>query len=169
VCSSSSSTFGFSFSTTSPSFDISSVVFVVKEYVVFPPSLTVTVTSIVAFAGRVAMFPITPSIAIVHPGANDVAITFTCVARGAIRTSYVVVDAANLGDNVASSLTNPFEDASSSDCAAPSKGRRASTLRNANVGAPAMVARAFGFGATRATRAKVRARACERASRVRFT
>ena len=113
MCSSSSSTLGFSFSTTSPSFDIASVAFVVKEYVVFSPPLAVTVTSIVAFAGRVAMFPITPSIAIVHPGANDVAITFTCVARGAIKTSYAVVDAANLGDNVASSLTNPFDDASS--------------------------------------------------------
>ena len=158
MCSSSSSTLGFSFSTTSPSFDIASVAFVVKEYVVFSPPLAVTVTSIVAFAGRVAMFPITPSIAIVHPGANDVAITFTCVARGAIKTSYAVVDAANLGDNVASSLTNPFDDASSSDCAASSKGRRASTLRKARVGAADIFARAF------ARDGEKRARKCGRGS-----
>ena len=105
------------------------------------------------------MFPITPSIAIVHPGANDVAITFTCVARGAIKTSYAVVDAANLGDNVASSLTNPFDDASSSDCAASSKGRRASTLRKARVGAADIFARAFALDGEKRARQCGRGRA----------
>ena len=74
----SSSTFGFSFITASPSSAISLDTLVVNAYVVVSPPLVATTTStrVPSLTRLVAMFPATPSIVIELPGANDVAITF---------------------------------------------------------------------------------------------
>ena len=102
------------------------------------------------------MFPVVPSISTRVPAANDVAITFTSRAFAGTLTTYACVVPVNPGSSRAASFTNPSSvspwwstSSSSPRSRLPRSGARASTFKNPNVGAFAVMSVDLSFNRRR--------------------